>query len=153
MAGEHYLLPAVLSLQPGAVSLSGGETGHCSAVGPEQWRSTEGYTPRTTRRLHPDLGKKKQEWVKLGKWWTGITGHWFWNTSVTWSLLGGETDGCGCRCFHQLLTHPAKGKDLPALDELRGAEWSLHPWKKQRRKKVNAISKCWSWLCATKKCN
>lgn len=55
---ENYLLPAACCLQPAAVSLSGGETCHCSAAGPEQQRSAAGYTPHTASTCRSDLKRK-----------------------------------------------------------------------------------------------
>lgn len=147
-----YLLPVVLSLQPGAVSLSSGETCHCSAAGPDQQRSAAGYTPHTASRPRPDLeehnrdesdcGRKLQGWVGVG---ADNTERWCWNMSVTWgwSLLDWEADGCRCGPVHQLLTHPSKGKDLPTLQELRGAERSLHPWGGWRKMSITYVGHPW----------
>lgn len=49
------LLLVVVPLQPGAVSVSGGETCRCNAAGPELSRSAAGYTPHTTSTPRPDL--------------------------------------------------------------------------------------------------
>lgn len=56
-----YRPRVVPSLRPGAVSLSGGETGRCSAVGPEHPRSAAGYTPHTGSRPRPDLGQSNKD--------------------------------------------------------------------------------------------
>lgn len=59
---ETHLSP-VLRLQSAAVSLSGGETCHCNAAGPEQVRSAAGYTPDRGTTLCSDLEKKEQRSV------------------------------------------------------------------------------------------
>lgn len=57
------------------------------------------------------------------------------NKSVTWgcSVWDRETDGRRCGRVHQLLTHPSKAKDVPTVQELRGAERSLHPCRREER--------------------
>lgn len=149
-----YLLPAGPSLQLEAASPSGGETCHCSAAGPDRQRSAAGYTPCTASRPRPDLEETDRD--EPDCWWFTISMStnlgdnikcdgdkwepWCWNRSIT-CLLDGGVDGCRCRVVHQLLAHPTKGKDLPTLQQLRGAERSLHPW---REAETHHLIKKWS---------
>lgn len=124
-ASHSHLPSVVLSLQLAVVLLSWGETCRYNAAGPEQPRSAAGYTPNKGSSPHPDLEKKIHVWTRQ----RSLARNWSWSGSDTWgrSLLDGERVSAACAQY--FLTHSSKGNDLPTLQELRGAERSLHHWE------------------------
>lgn len=80
---------------------------------------------RTPVRLQDVYARLQTE----GKQEEILNRYWCWARSVTCrgSLLDRGTGACRHGPVHQLVAHPSEGKDRPALQELGGAERSLHP--------------------------
>lgn len=104
--------------------------------------STRGQLQVThlTQRVRPALTWKEKQGreektTSFALSCRGILCCWSLNMSVTWGcgVRDRETDGRRYGRVHQLLTHPSKAKDVPTLQELRGAERSLHPCRTEER--------------------